>query len=318
MTGNTVKKMQRQLWAVIFFLFVGAAYADCTVQPLAPSSTQVAAAQQNAQDRGFLWRASKDGHSSYLYGTVHVAAFEWVFPGTALGQALRETDTLALELNPLDDALMAELQSKANGKTAQPLPQNLQARIRALADANCVPQDMMNTMRPELQLATLGGMLARDHGLEPAYGIDLQLAVMAKQVQRPIVSLETVDEQLAVLLDAPAKPALRNAQFDEALKDLESGHARSVLLKLASAWASSDLHTIATYATWCDCVRTAQERKDMKRMVDARNPVMATRIDRLHAQGKNLLVAVGTLHMVGPTGLPALLGKRGYTVEKVF
>jgi uncharacterized protein YbaP (TraB family) len=30
------------------------------------------------------------------------------------------------------------------------------------------------------------------------------------------------------------------------------------------------------------------------------------------------LVAVGTLHMVGPFGLPALLGKRGYTVEKVF
>lgn len=315
--------MKFKPWGVCLFVAaltfgLGRAYADCAAQAAPPTPVQVATAQQNAQDRGFLWRVSKDGHSSYLYGTVHVAAFDWIFPGKALEQALRDTDTLALELNPLDDALMAELQRKANGKTGQPLPPALQARMRALADANCVPQDMLNTMRPELQLASLGGMLARDQGLEPAYGIDLQLALMAKHVQRPIASLETVDEQLVVLLDAPAKPALRHAQFDEALKELESGHARSVLLKLAYAWASSDLHTIETYASWCDCVRTAQERKEMRRLVETRNPVMAARIDRLHAQGKNLFVAVGTLHMVGPTGLPALLGKRGYTVEKVF
>jgi len=30
-----------------------------------------------------------------------------------------------------------------------------------------------------------------------------------------------------------------------------------------------------------------------------------------------VLVAVGALHMIGPTGLPALLKKMGFTVERL-
>jgi len=37
----------------------------------------------------------------------------------------------------------------------------------------------------------------------------------------------------------------------------------------------------------------------------------------LHAQGKALFVAVGSLHMVGPLGLPVLLRARGFEVERV-
>jgi uncharacterized protein YbaP (TraB family) len=31
-----------------------------------------------AQDRGFLWRISKGGHTSHLYGTVHIAKQGWM------------------------------------------------------------------------------------------------------------------------------------------------------------------------------------------------------------------------------------------------
>ena len=53
-------------------------------------------------DHGFLWRISKDGRTSYLYGTMHVGKFDWAFPGPSLMQALRATDTVALELDMLD------------------------------------------------------------------------------------------------------------------------------------------------------------------------------------------------------------------------
>ena len=38
-------------------------------------------AQRHARDRGFLWKLEKDGRTSWLYGTVHVARLEWAFPG---------------------------------------------------------------------------------------------------------------------------------------------------------------------------------------------------------------------------------------------
>ena len=55
----------------------------------------------------------------------------------------------------------------------------------------------------------------------------------------------------------------------------------------------------------------------MKRLLDDRNPALAERIDALHAGGAPVFAAVGSLHMTGPLGLPALLAQRGFTVERV-
>ncbi len=55
----------------------------------------------------------------------------------------------------------------------------------------------------------------------------------------------------------------------------------------------------------------------MRRLLDARNPALATRIDALHRSGKRVFAAVGSLHMTGARGLPALMVQRGYRVERV-
>ena len=52
-------------------------------------------------------------------------------------------------------------------------------------------------------------------------------------------------------------------------------------------------------------------------MLDERNPLMADKIDALHAGGQSVFTAVGSLHMIGPQGLPTLMAKRGYRVERV-
>ena len=55
----------------------------------------------------------------------------------------------------------------------------------------------------------------------------------------------------------------------------------------------------------------------MKRMLDDRNPLLAAAIDACTAAARAVFAAVGSLHMIGPTGLPALLRQRGYRVEQV-
>lgn len=52
-------------------------------------------------------------------------------------------------------------------------------------------------------------------------------------------------------------------------------------------------------------------------MLDDRNPQLADHIDQLHRSGKTVFAAVGSLHMTGPTGLPSLMEKRGYQIERV-
>jgi uncharacterized protein YbaP (TraB family) len=82
-------------------------------------------------------------------------------------------------------------------------------------------------------------------------------------------------------------------------------------------WADSDYDDMAHFDAWCECLDTESERNMLKRLNDERNPSMADRIDALHASGKQVFAAVGSMHMFGPKGLPALMEQRGYGVERV-
>ena len=105
--------------------------------------------------------------------------------------------------------------------------------------------------------------------------------------------------------------------LEKMLDDLEQGRARPLLLRVAQMWAEGRADEMGRYREWCDCARTTYERVALKAMLDDRNGPMAARIDALHAGGKTVFAAVGSLHMFGPTGLPALMAKRGYKVERI-
>ena len=85
--------------------------------------------------------------------------------------------------------------------------------------------------------------------------------------------------------------------------------------RIASVWAAGDHQQLAKYEDWCECRKTPEEQVAMKRLLDDRNPALADGIDALHSSGRRVFAAVGSLHMVGPLGLPALLGERGFKVE---
>ena len=98
-----------------------AAAQNCPPAAQAPTPEQILGAMRKAEDRGFLWRAEKDGRTSYLFGTVHLAKFDWMFPGHAVNQALLASKTVALDRrllegrNPLLAERIAQLHASSKG-----------------------------------------------------------------------------------------------------------------------------------------------------------------------------------------------------------
>ena len=291
------------------------AKSDCPPPPAMPTPAQMQEAQKNAVDHGFLWRISKSGHTSYLYGTIHVAKFEWMFPGPRVMQALKETDAMALELDVLDQDLQKRTAQGMKAMRNTPLSESVKERLRKLAESYCVPYENIAGLPPELQIATLETFMGQKNGLRPEYAIDAMLAMVGHKSGKQVVSLETPEFQLAQLQMAIPEETIAMVEDDLDMLDRENG--LSYMVRVAKIWGDSDYEEMANFPAWCKCMDTEIERKIMKRLLDDRNPAMAKRIDELHVSGKNVFTAVGSLHMFGEQGLPLLMEKMGYKVERI-
>ena len=288
---------------------------DCPPVAQSPSLEQVQAGMRAARDHGFLWRISKDGRSSYLYGTLHAAKLAWMYPGPRVVQALAATDTIALELDLLDPDVAQRLARLVSALPGSELAEPTRQRMARQTAAACLPPEALAALSPELQVMTLATLVARRDGIDPVYGIDLFLAGWGRATGKKTVSLETPELQARLLQVEDAKERL--TIVETGLDDLESGRARAQIVHIAQIWADADLATLMRYEDWCDCLQTQSDREAMARMLDERNPGLADGIATLHADGRQVFAAVGSLHMIGPMGLPALLVQRGYVVERV-
>jgi uncharacterized protein YbaP (TraB family) len=289
--------------------------ADCPPQATQPTPEQLQLATRAAHDHGFLWRISKAGRTSYLYGTIHVAKFDWAFPGPTIQKALEASDTIALEIDLTDADVQSRFNAAMKGHPGPKLPDALKARVDKLVEAQCLPPQALAELSPEMQVATLESLLGRRAGLDPAWGVDGVLAGFGHARNLNVVSLETVELQLKTMQLDDDAAAIESVEGS--LDDLESPNATTMLLRLANSWANSDFKTLQTYESWCDCVKTPADRAALVRLLDDRNPGLADGIAALHANGKRVFAAVGSLHMIGPKGLPALMARRGFGVERI-
>jgi len=321
MTRRLVERFQT--WAVAallapvlalgFGLGPAVAVPPCPPPPAAPTAAQWQAAQREARDVGMLWRLSKDGRDSWLFGTIHVGTLAWSAPGPALRQALARSDVLALEIDPLDPQLTTQLQQAM--REAPPADAALRQRLLAQTLAACVPPEALQGLHPMLQLVTLTLLQAGRDGLDPAFAQEPMLATAARAAGLRIVALESVTQQIGALL--PQDPVQMQRLLEQSLEQLERGRAGDMLRRLAEAWAAGDLQTLESYAQWCECADTPEQRTWLRRLNDERNDHLAAGIDALHGRGQKVFAAVGALHMTGAQALPRLLQQRGYTVQRV-
>lgn len=287
---------------------------NCPPQAVAPTRELIRQAQQQATDRGLLWRLSRGGRESYLYGTLHAGRPDWLALGPQTDAALARTGVLALEINVMDPAVQAALREVTQGPSRR-LPADLMQALRAAWAAECLPVDDLAQGATEFQVTHLAIAQAQRQGLFPLYGAESALLMRSLRTERPVVGLESVQTQLDSLLARSETEAVEMVR--EALADWRDPRAPQILERLTRAWASGDLQDLETYADWCECLQTPTERETFARLLDGRNPGMANAIERLHAE-VSVFAAVGALHLIGPQGLPALLRAKGFTVSRVF
>lgn len=272
-----------------------------------------------------LWKISGNGlkEPSYLFGTYHLLLGSYIDSIPGLRDAMVSTTQVVGEIDMLDQSSLQAKMMQAGILPPEESYKNLLSEeeytrldnhLKVLMGAGL---DQLGSFKPGMISPML--MLAIYNRVEPDFnpatfvGIDSHIQMIAKEEDKPIIPLETIEEQIYVLFDAkPQKWQMESllctvGHIDEAVEDMRV---------MIDDYMAADLQKMYTDSFESDdpCSFFNIDYKD-ELLVD-RNNKWLEKIPQIIRENSSL-IAVGALHLGGEEGLLNRLNEMGYTIESV-
>ncbi len=279
-----------------------------------------AAADTTAPQRGFMWEARKGERRVLLLGTIHVGRAQFDSPGPQILARLQRADVIAVEADVSEAARVAPIvQRLAYYAKDEPgldaRAPALKPRLQEFARKDGLSAELFWRMKPWMVANTLVVIEATRLGFSPAYATEAFLFDFARRNGKPIVEIESIEEQLRLFDSAPESTQI--AYLKQALDAIDNGSSQDEITRLARAWDTRDGAEMERLLARMRAEKGVAERFVVDRIIDGRHPRMVDAIERYAASGRLHVVAVGTLHYFGPNGLLELLKRRGYAIDPV-
>lgn len=254
--------------------------------------------------------SSSDGAvEGWMFGTIHALPDGVTWETGTLEEVLARADLLVVEVRDLDDATaMREAFADRAYTAGQPplaakVPAAMADELLAVIADHDVSADAFAGM--ETWAAALSLAQYAETG-DAANGVDR--ALLARVPQQKVVELEGAARQLDVFDRLP------EAEQRDLLAAVVADMARDGdPMRHAVDWHAGRIDHLADPAT--SAILADPELREA--LYAGRNRVWAERVARLLEQEPQPLVAVGSAHLAGEDGLPALLSAGGYTVRRI-
>jgi uncharacterized protein YbaP (TraB family) len=280
------------------------------------------AASAPAHRHGALFKVTQNGHTLYLFGTIHVGAPDFYPLEPRLTAALNKASVLALEVDPLADPskmgkAMQQYGMLHRGDPAPaPLPPAYRTQLDALLQRYGIPPESAAALQPWMLASVLTISEFSAQGYDTALAVDAWLARQAHARHQPVLELETVDGQMALFSHMSAADQLRF--LEESIDSIEDQQQAGQAREIAQAWRDADPAALDALAQKAADDDTFSGKFVQKILLDERNPVLAENIAKLLARENNSVAAIGILHLVGAGSVPEWLRKRGLSVERIY
>lgn len=261
---------------------------------------------------GMLWRISRSGTvPSYLLGTIHSADPRVVHLRPAVQRALDRSDRFVMEMQMNANALLTIGSSMmmTDGKDLEALlGSDLYGQVVTAMAGYGYPETAVRHLKPWVVMALLSMPKPSDKPV-----LDMVLYQRARNAGKPTAGLESAQEQLAVFEGLSEADQIALLKMTIAQLPALPG----LFDQLIRAYAADDLPGVARLAAdYASQGATGAVKRFVLRLNDERNRRMADRMIPYLQQG-NSFIAVGALHLAGPTGLIHLLRARGYDAAPV-
>ncbi|MGO9593378.1 MAG: TraB/GumN family protein [Steroidobacteraceae bacterium] len=259
-----------------------------------------------------LWEVKGKHNTIYLLGSVHMLKVaDSALPAAALhAYAMSKFLVMELDLNGVGaESLLesgAELETLPEGQSlADAAGPQLYAKLLVRAQPLGLEPEILSHFQPWFAALMLQQFELAKSGFDPAAGVDEQFAVLAQADHKPIIGLETIDEQLgffAHLSLEQQREFLRSTLQDSATAESEAD-------AVVQAWQRGDTVKLEQLLR-----EETNESPELYRLLTTeRNRRWLPKITQLLNGDDNYLVIVGALHLIGHDGVIELLQRQGYT-----
>lgn len=261
-----------------------------------------------------LWKVADKDTIIYLFGTIHILPKEAQWRTASLNKALAQSETLVLETIMDDPAKSAQLvvslgSSPGLPPLSQRVPPDKREALQGVVRASGMPATVLDGMESWAAAMTLMGVAFAQSGFNSDLGVESQLTAAYKQANKPLLGLETVEQQLGFLdtLSEEAQRTLLVSAIDD------PAAAQAELQRMLDAWLKGDVETIA--ATFDSETQLSPELRQA--LIHKRNLVWTDWIAARLAQPGTIFVAVGAGHLAGADSVQQMLKQRGIKVRRL-
>lgn len=275
-------------------------------------------AQQSpkTQTKHCLWKVEGRTNAAYLFGSIHFLKKEFYPLAQPIEDAYKRSRVVVFEAD-LEEMQSPEAQLKMlqQGKypEGQTLKQNVSkdtyAKLEAYLSESLGSAALFDGLKPWMVAVALLGMELQKLGFNPEQGVDKYFFDKAKQDQKQIVPLETIDFQLGLF--AGLSKEEEDAMLKETLQEITS--FKKILTEMTDAWKTGDTKKLDELIL--DAMR--QFPQIHKKLLLDRNKEWSAKIEKLLAEGKNVFVVVGAAHLIGKDSVVDLLTKKGLKVPQM-
>ena len=264
----------------------------------------------NADDNTLLWEISGNGLSapSYLFGTFHLLCKEDIRFSNSLKQAVTNAAEIYLEMDMDDPATLFGglmlMNMKGNKKLKDLYSEDEYKRVvDYFKDTLQTSIGLFQNMKPYFLVAMLYPKMMPCKSIS---GVDDEIMKLAKENKKEIKGLETMAFQASIFDSIPY-----TTQAKELLKAIDSmDRSRIYFDSMVVAYKNQRMNELEILLTNDEF--GMEDNQDI--LLDNRNKNWVEQL-KLIMKKKPVLTAVGTGHLIGKTGLIALLRKEGYTVR---
>lgn len=268
---------------------------------------------QKIQEKSLLWEISGKNLTkpSYIFGTMHVMCQGDVVLTPEIEKSLQSSDQIMMELDMDDPMIMFNMMGATlskDGKTlTEKLGEDLSKKVDAIlqerAKISLAMLDNLNLQALSMQLGLLGLSCPME------LGYDMLLTQEAQKNGKEIFGLETVEEQLKVLMEQSDEETLKAISF----MANNFSEVEKELMTMVETYKARDVQKLydIVFESYKD---PKYPQVKLEELLDNRNknwiPILENAM-----KDKSLFIAVGAAHLAGENGVINLLRKQGYTVK---